>query len=238
MQRRFLKLFGWFAPKNRETEPCSRRAERNCHSASSKPNRGFKLPLYVGGAPLNKPAQQRAPIPSILRLYIHTHKRVPTGERGIIWYLRPHQREMAPLVPVLQLGGRGERVKCVPPTSSSGQIQLILGPMFSGELVTPSPVSFVIVWCTNFPPIQFPFVWYHLFQFNCLNLKHWRKVHRTDTKAEKISGISWGQIVNKLLYYWSFRSPSMLFWLWSMLKTSATTSPALLHIVARSENHK
>jgi len=40
---------------------------------------------------------------------------------------------MAPLVPIVQLGGRGERAKCVPPTSSSGQIQLILGPMFSGK---------------------------------------------------------------------------------------------------------
>ena len=40
---------------------------------------------------------------------------------------------MAPLVPVNQLGGRGERVKSVGPPAS-GQIQLILGPMFSGNI--------------------------------------------------------------------------------------------------------
>ena len=49
---------------------------------------------------------------------------------------------MAPLVPVNQLGGRGERVKSVGPPAS-GQIQLILGPMFSGNIPVNKYLSLV-----------------------------------------------------------------------------------------------
>ena len=86
-------------------------SRRNCHGAGSKPNRGFKLPLDVGGAPLEQTGAAGVNHRLFSCILSELSHKMVFSDQKVSYILHLTSEKWPPLFLLTSLGGEGRGLK-------------------------------------------------------------------------------------------------------------------------------
>ena len=86
-------------------------SRRNCHGAGSKPNRGFKLPLDVGGAPLEQTGAAGVNHCLFFSILSELSHKIVFSDQKVNYILPLTSEKWPPLFLLTSLGGEGRGSK-------------------------------------------------------------------------------------------------------------------------------